>query len=139
MGLLRTKMVGLIFIFNQWGMMFVRIPSGSFIMGSPENQSQRDDDEIQHNVTLTQDYFMQTTEVTQGQWKAIKKSNPLKAIWGPTKGSDRVIRGVSWLDMAKYCRSAERNRCGQGFALRHLGFRLCAAERISFISSKTEH
>jgi len=61
---------------NSLGMRFVLIPAGSFMMGSPANESGRDSDEIQHQVKLTKSYYMQTTEVTQGQWKAVMGSNP---------------------------------------------------------------
>ncbi len=52
---------------NSIGMDFVYIEPGTFIMGSPEDEPGRYDDETQHQVTLTQGYYMQTTPVTQGQ------------------------------------------------------------------------
>ena len=68
---------------NSVGMKFSLIPAGSFVMGSPDGNGDvnhrpfwpaeggRYDDEIQHVVTLTESYYMQTTEVTQGQWEAV--------------------------------------------------------------------
>lgn len=53
---------------NSLGMEFVYIPSGTFVMGSPEDELGRDTDETQHEVTLTKGFYMQTTEVTIGQW-----------------------------------------------------------------------
>ena len=50
-------------------MTFVYIKPGTFMMGSPSSESGRDNDETQHQVTLTKGYYMQTTEVTQGQWQ----------------------------------------------------------------------
>jgi formylglycine-generating enzyme required for sulfatase activity len=50
---------------------FVCIAPGTFTMGSPLNEPGRDDSETQHSVTLTRAFLMQTTEVTQGQWKAL--------------------------------------------------------------------
>ncbi len=44
---------------------------GTFMMGSPENGPGRNEDETKHKVTLTKGFYMQTTEVTQGQWKAV--------------------------------------------------------------------
>jgi len=61
---------------NDFGMTFVLIQPGTFVMGSPEGESGKRHDEVQHSVTLTQSYYLQTTEVTQGQWKAIMGSNP---------------------------------------------------------------
>lgn len=43
----------------------VRIPSGSFLMGAPSQELGRENNEIQHSVTLTQDYELSITEVTQ--------------------------------------------------------------------------
>jgi len=63
------------------GMSFVLIQPGTFTMGSPENEcGDRCGGslwgETQHTVTLTKGFCMQTTEVTQGQWKAVMGSNP---------------------------------------------------------------
>ncbi len=54
-------------------MAFTLIHAGTFMMGSSgEDDPDADDDEIpRHPVTLTQDYYMQTTGVTQGQYEAI--------------------------------------------------------------------
>jgi len=41
------------------------IPKGTFMMGSPANEPCRLLAEDQHQVTLTHDFEMQTTEVTQ--------------------------------------------------------------------------
>lgn len=52
------------------GMSF--IPPGTFTMGSPESERGRGVvSEAQHEVTLTRGFYLQTTEVTQGQWKAL--------------------------------------------------------------------
>jgi formylglycine-generating enzyme required for sulfatase activity len=52
-------------------MTFVRIPAGEFSMGCPEYELGRDNDEVRYQVTLTRSFYMQTTEVTQGQWLAV--------------------------------------------------------------------
>jgi formylglycine-generating enzyme required for sulfatase activity len=52
------------------------IPPGTFKMGSPAGEEGRDDDETFHDVTLTRGFWMSETEVTQGQWQALMKSNP---------------------------------------------------------------
>jgi formylglycine-generating enzyme required for sulfatase activity/tetratricopeptide (TPR) repeat protein len=58
--------VGLFRVLNVSGDMAL-IPAGTFIMGSPTNELGRGSDEIQHQVTLTRDFFMQRTEVTNRQ------------------------------------------------------------------------
>ncbi len=58
---------------NSFGMTFNPIPAGTFMMGSPTDEPGRysNSDETLHEVTLTQDFYMQATEVTQGQWEAV--------------------------------------------------------------------
>ena len=63
-------------ITNSIGMEFVYIPPGMFMMGSPESEPERSSDEVQHKVTLTIGYYLQTTQVTQGQWQAVMGDNP---------------------------------------------------------------
>ena len=61
---------------NSVGMKFMYIPPGTFVMGSPSDELGRHSDEKQHKVTLTRGFYMQTTEVTQAQWKAVMGDNP---------------------------------------------------------------
>jgi formylglycine-generating enzyme required for sulfatase activity len=51
---------------------------------------------------------------------------------GPAKGSLRVIRGGSWLDSARFCRSAYRLGLAPGSRRGNLGFRLVLAPRSVF-------
>ena len=53
---------------------FTLIPPGSFMMGSPPNESGRFDDEIQHMVTLTQGLYISSTEVTEEWWDDVMGS-----------------------------------------------------------------
>ena len=58
-------------------MKFSYIAPGTFIMGSPKRESGHfSGDERQHKVTLTKGFYMQTTEVTQGQWFAVMGTKP---------------------------------------------------------------
>ena len=83
------------------GMDFVYISPGSFIMGSMSDVPGRDDDETQHKVTLTRGFYIQTTEVTQGQWKKIMQKNPAY-FW--RCGKDCPIENVSWKDVQDFIR-----------------------------------
>jgi formylglycine-generating enzyme required for sulfatase activity len=78
---------------NTLGMKFVRIDAGAFIMGSPSTEVGHKADEIQRSVTLTRAFLMQTTEVTQRQWKAVMGSNPVKLT---PENLDRPVASVSW-------------------------------------------
>ena len=52
---------------NSMGMKFVPIPAGSFMMGSPSSEPERESNERQHRVTISRPFYLQTTEVTQDQ------------------------------------------------------------------------
>lgn len=84
---------------NSIGMTFELIPAGTFMMGSPESELDRIScNEIRHRVTLSKAFYLQTTQVTQGQWKRVMKENPsfLK------KGDDYPVQNVSWMDCLKF-------------------------------------
>lgn len=94
---------------NSLGMTFAAIPSGTFTMGSPTGEPGRQDDEIQHQVTLTQPFYMQTTETTQAQWVAVMGSNPSGF---DTCGADCPVENVPWDQIQSYI--AELNALGEG-------------------------
>lgn len=84
---------------NKLGMEFVLIPAGTFMIGSPKDEPGRYANEIQHRVNLTKAFYMQTTEVTQGQWKAIMGKNPA-AHKGC--GDNCPVEQVSWNDVQTF-------------------------------------
>ena len=49
-------------------MKFVLVPAGEFIMGSPETELKRNDNETQHRVRITTPYYLGKTEFLQGAW-----------------------------------------------------------------------
>ena len=57
-------------------MVFRRIPAGTFVMGSPTNELGRYSDETQHQVTLTQDFYIGVFEMTQKQWERVMGAWP---------------------------------------------------------------
>jgi formylglycine-generating enzyme required for sulfatase activity len=91
------------------GMKFVPIPAGWFMMGSPSDEPGRDSDETQHRVTISRSFYMQTTEVTQGQWKAVMGSNPSSFS---SCGDDCPVENVSWNDIQEFIKKL--NRKGEG-------------------------
>jgi formylglycine-generating enzyme required for sulfatase activity len=80
---------------NSIGMKFVYIKPGTFMMGSPTDDPDRFSNETQHQVTITKGYYLQTTEVTQGQWEAIMDNNPSHFS---SCGSNCPVESVSWND-----------------------------------------
>jgi len=86
---------------NRLGMTFVLIKAGRFMMGSPSNEPDRGSDEKQHEVQLTEDFYMQTTEVTNQQFvhflNAVNRRGPSGQTWLQTKSedSDSHIQGTT--------------------------------------------
>jgi len=74
---------------------FAHVPADSFIMGAHEGAMESSGDESRHEVILTQDFYLQTTEVTQGQWKAVMGENP---SYFDRCGDDCPVENVSWED-----------------------------------------
>ena len=59
---------------NKFGMRFVLIPPGTFMMGSPKDEPYHDRDERQFKCTLTKPFYLQVTEMTKGQFAAATSS-----------------------------------------------------------------
>ncbi len=78
---------------NEFGMTFVYVPAGSFTMGTPEDEPERDLDETLHEVTISKGFYIQATEVTQAQWKAVTGDNPSRFA---ACGGDCPVESVSW-------------------------------------------
>ncbi len=78
---------------------FVRVPAGSFTMGSPLSEPNRYPNEgPQHEVRLS-GFAIGQYMVTQGEWQAAMGTHP-----SFFKGSDRLpVEQVSWYDVLVYC------------------------------------
>jgi formylglycine-generating enzyme required for sulfatase activity len=76
-------------------MEFVQIKAGKFIMGDTKGEK----DEAPHEVTLTRDYWMQSTETTQAQWESVMRSNP-----SYHEGENLPVEKVSWEDCQEFLR-----------------------------------
>jgi formylglycine-generating enzyme required for sulfatase activity len=90
---------------------FVRIPPGTFVMGSPEDEPGRRVNETQHEVTLTRFYWLQRTEVTGAQWTALRAwalENGYPDLPLGRNGSaasdcgQHPVTAVSWYDVVKW-------------------------------------
>jgi eukaryotic-like serine/threonine-protein kinase len=77
----------------------VKVPAGKFMMGSPEKEKDRVENESpQHQVTL-KEFYMGQTEITQSQYQAIMGDNPAKF-----KGNNRPVEKVDWNQAKEFCR-----------------------------------
>ena len=83
------------------GAKFVIVPAGSFTMGSPAGEYGRGDDERQHQVTISKPFYLQTTEVTQGQWQQVMGNNP---SYFNHCGAGCPVEQISWNDVQEFIR-----------------------------------
>jgi formylglycine-generating enzyme required for sulfatase activity len=99
-------------ITNSIGIQFVRIPAGSFLMGSPKTEEGRYDDEEQHEVKLTKAFHLGAFEVTQAQYEKIMGANP-SHFSAKGEGKARVkdqntskfpVEQVSWTQAKEFCK-----------------------------------
>ncbi|NEQ40695.1 MAG: SUMF1/EgtB/PvdO family nonheme iron enzyme [Okeania sp. SIO3I5] len=89
----------------------VYIPGGTFLMGSPENEEGRDEEESpQHQVTL-QPFYMSKYPITQNQYQAIMGENP-----SYFQGKKRPVESVSWHDATEFCQQLSQ-KTGNNYRL----------------------
>ena len=89
------------------GLDMVLIPSGSFTMGSPEDEPDRSEDEgPQHEVNIAS-FFMGRYPVTQAQWRVVaglpQVNRELETAPAQFKGEYHPVERVSWYDAVEFC------------------------------------
>jgi len=91
-------------IVNSVDMVLVPIPAGEFMMGSPESEPGRRDNEIQHQVRITKPFYLSVHEVTQAQYEEVMGKDPLLGK-DPSrfKGETKPVVAVSWDDAVEFC------------------------------------
>ncbi len=75
------------------------LPTGKFLMGSPETELGRDNDEVQHEVELSRPFLISETELTQEQWRQVTKSEP---SYFEKCGADCPVERVSWYEAVEF-------------------------------------
>ncbi len=84
------------------------IRPGRFLMGSPESEVGRFPDEgPQHEVELTQGYWLADTPCTQALWQSVMGQNP-----SHFQGSNRPVEQVSWEDCQEFVRRLNEREPG---------------------------
>lgn len=99
----------------------VWISPGTFLMGSPTNETDRSWDEgPQTQVTLTHGFWMRAYPVTQSEYQAVIGINPSYFLGDVSRPADRI----SWEDATNFCglltqqeRSAGRLPAGYAYRL----------------------
>ena len=75
------------------------VEPGTFTMGSPESEANRAVGEVQHEVTLTNGFYLGKYEVTQAQYEAVMAENDLGLSASPSyfgNNPNRPVERVSW-------------------------------------------
>lgn len=80
----------------------VYIAGGTFTMGTPDNEAERESDEAQHEVTLSP-YWVGRYEVTQKEYRDVIGTNPSNF-----KGDRLPVDSVSWYDAVEFCNRLSR-------------------------------
>jgi formylglycine-generating enzyme required for sulfatase activity len=105
-------------ITNSIGMKLVLIPNGTFTMGSPSGEVDRQEDETQHEVTISQDYYLGAFEVTQAQYERVTGKNPSyfqgekvaerhprnERESKDVDSSNHPVEQVTWVNAVDFCR-----------------------------------
>jgi formylglycine-generating enzyme required for sulfatase activity len=100
------------FTFSGVSFDMVKVQAGSFTMGATsEMKAPESDEKPTHQVTLTNDYYIGKTEVTQALWKAVMGNNP-----SYFKGDNLPVESVNWDDCQKFI-SKLNSLTGQIFRL----------------------
>jgi formylglycine-generating enzyme required for sulfatase activity len=107
---------------------FVKIPAGTFQMGSPSSEPNRYDNEALHSVTISHGFEMQVTDVTQLQWFLVMGNNPsyfksqkcCESDYVSKNGTDlcpnNPVDQVSWDDVQAFV--AKVNQGNDGYTYR---------------------
>ena len=110
-------------ITNSIGMKLVLIPKGTFMMGSPESEQGRNENENQHEVTISKDYYLGVYEVTQAQYEKVMGKNP-SSFQGAKVGNENAdlpVENVSWDDTVEFCKKLsdlpEEKKAGRVYRL----------------------
>ena len=107
-------------------LILMRIPAGSFLMGSAEEEEgSRANERPLHRVQVGE-FLMGRTPVTQAQWRAVAEWEPKEGekSWGmeldpdPSrfKGANRPVEQVRWAEAREFCRRL-RQRFGKKYHL----------------------
>lgn len=98
-------------ISNSIGMELVLIPAGPFLLGLPKDEEGREEDEKQHEVTISEPFYMGRTEVTQGQWRKTIGTEPWKGQEYVQNGDDYPALHISGHDAVAFCEERSAIEC----------------------------
>jgi formylglycine-generating enzyme required for sulfatase activity len=110
-------------ITNSIGIKLVLVPKGTFMMGSPESDVNRQKNETQHEVTISKGYYLGVYEVTQAQYEKVIGKNPslYQGVIVGNENADLPVENVSWHDAVEFCKKLsdlpEEKKAGRVYRL----------------------
>jgi formylglycine-generating enzyme required for sulfatase activity len=117
-----TNTGGVRLVKNSIGMTFVRVPAGTFRMGSPESEvGHREHESPSHEVRISKPFYLSVTPVTQGQYEAVKGKNPSRFNRHHGGGPDHPVEHLTWDQAVRFC---ERLGKMTEEEVHHRGYRL---------------
>ncbi len=89
---------------NSIGMQLALIPAGTFTMGSPADEPERDADEARHEVRITRPFYLGTHEVTQEQFEKVMPRN--QSHFNAKNGGSPLhpVEQVLWKEAVEFCK-----------------------------------
>ena len=98
----------------------VEIPGGTFMMGSPEDEAERQNSEGPQHEVMLGEFFMGMYPVTQAQWRVVAALPQVNQKLDPDpsrfKGENRPVENVSWHDAVEFCARLSV-QTGRGYGL----------------------
>jgi formylglycine-generating enzyme required for sulfatase activity len=90
---------------NSLGMRLVLVPAGTFLMGSPRNETERRGNEpLPHEVVIRRSFYLGTFPVTQHEYEVVMGRNPSCFCAANHGRPDHPVEQVTWLDATEFCR-----------------------------------
>ena len=85
---------------------FVLVPAGQFVMGSPANETDRQDDEgPAHMVRITRPFYLGKYELTNAQYRGFRPRHDSRDYQGASLNAhNQPAVQVSWHDAVAYCK-----------------------------------
>ena len=91
----------------------VRIPGGTFTMGTHKDEPERYEDEGPQHKVQVPEFYMGKYPVTQSQWKAVaalpQVERKLDADPSYFKGDDCPVERVSWYEAVEFCKRLSKH------------------------------
>jgi formylglycine-generating enzyme required for sulfatase activity len=95
------------------GLDMILVPGGQFMMGSPEDEPEREENEGPQHLVSVPAFFMGRYPVTQAQWRVVAEFPQVNQELEPDpaqfKGGNRPVEQVSWYDAVEFCNRLARH------------------------------